>query len=104
MLKINEIYKLQVGIFVFESINNIGHSQSVINFTRASEIHAHNTRYANLGNLFVNYARTSRYGLKALKFEGAKVWTTIPANVKESRSKNLFKTNYKKILIDSYRE
>ena len=104
MLKIYEIYKLQVGNFVFESINNISHSKSIINFTRASEIHAHNTRYANLGNLFVNYARTNRYGLKALKFEGAKIWTTIPANVKESRSKKLFKTNYKKILIDSYRE
>ena len=104
MLKIYDIYTLQVGNFVFESVNNIGHSQSVINFIRASEIHAHNTRFANSGNLIVNYARTNRYGLKALKFEGAKVWATIPVKVKESRSKKLFKANYKKILIDSYRE
>ena len=82
MLKIYDIYSLQVGNFVYESINNIGHSQSVINFIRASEIHAHNTRFANTGNLYLNYART-RYGLKALKFEGAKVWATIPANIKD---------------------
>ena len=87
MLKIYDIYKLQVGNFVYESINNIGHSQSVINYTTVSDIHDHNTRFANLGNLFVNYVRTNRYGLKALKFEGVKVWATIPTNVKECRSK-----------------
>ena len=102
MLKIYDIYKLQVGNFVFESINNIGHSQSVINYTTVSDIHDHNTRFANLGNLFVNYARTNRYGLKALKFEGAKVWATIPTNVKECRSKKSFKINYKFFLIDMY--
>ena len=102
MLNIYDIYSLQVGNFVFESINNIGHSQSVINFIRASEIHVHNTRFANSGNLYVNYARTNRYGLKALKFEGAKVWATIPANIKDSRSKKLFKTNFKNFLINTY--
>ena len=95
-------YTLQVGNFVFESVNNICLLQSVINFLRASEIHSHNTRFANSGNLFVNYARTNRYGIKALKYAGARVWVTIPTNIKESRSKKLFKINYKKFLINSY--
>ena len=87
MLKIYDIYKLQVGKFVFESVNDIGPSQSIIKFTRASEIHDHNTRYANQGNFFVNSIRTGRYGLKALKVEGKKVWDVIPINIKESNKK-----------------
>ena len=102
MLKIYDIYKLQVGNFVYESINNIGHSQSVINYTTASDVHDHNTRFANLGYLFVNYVRTNRYGLKALKYEGVKLWATIPTNVKQCRSKTSFKINYKKDLINMY--
>ena len=99
---IYDIHTLQVGNFVFESVNNIGHSQAVINFLRASEIHSHNTRFANSGNLFVNFARTNRYGLKALKFTGARIWATIPSNIKDSRSKNIFNAKYKKFLINLY--
>ena len=102
ILKIFEIHKLQVGKFVYESINDIGPSQSVLKFTMACEIHDHNTRSAYQGNFFVDNVRTNRYGIKSLKVEGGKIWATIPNNVKLSRTKTIFNNNYKKLLIETY--
>ena len=102
MLKIYDIYKVQVGNFVFESVNDIGPSQSIIKFTRASEIHDHDTRYAKRGKFFITGVRTERYGLRALRVEGRKVWDTIPNNIKESRTKKSFNACYKGLLINSY--
>ena len=104
ILTIYDIYKLQVGKFVFESVNNIGPSQQIIKFNRASEIHNHNTRYAKQGNFFINSVRTDRFGLKSLKMEGIKVWSTIPNNIKASLTKKSFNVNYKRLLIDLYLE
>ena len=50
-----------------------------------SELHCHNTRYAKHGNFYVSSVRTSRFGLKYLKIEGAKLWENIPNNIKDIR-------------------
>ena len=50
LLTIFEIFKLRLGIFVYESINGIGPTNNVIKYTKASETHSYNTRYANDGN------------------------------------------------------
>ena len=60
ILKIYDIHRLQVGKFVYESVNNIGTSQSVLKFTKACDIHNHNTRSANQGNFFVDNVRTNK--------------------------------------------
>ena len=102
VLTIYDIFKLQVGKFVYESINDIGPSHSIIKYNRASKIHDHNTRYADHGNLFINNVRTNRFGLKGLKVEGAKIWATIPNYIKSSKSKIIFNYKYKSLLIGAY--
>jgi hypothetical protein len=102
ILTIYEILKLQIGLLVYESINNIGPSNNIIKFTMVSEIYSHETRYAYYGNFYINSARTIRYGTKGLKIEGAKLWTTIPNDIKKSRTKKAFKSRLKKHMIDSY--
>ena len=102
ILTIYEIFKLQLGLLVFESINNIGPSNNLIKFTMVSEVYNHETRYAYHGNFYINSARTIRYGVKGLKIEGAKLWTTIPNDIKKSRTKKTFKSRLKKHMIDSY--
>ena len=71
ILNIFDIYKLQLGKLVHQSVNVIGTSHKVIKFNLASELHCHNTRYAKHGNLCS--VRTTRFGLKGLKIDGAKV-------------------------------
>ena len=102
VLTIFDIYKLQVGKFVFESVNNLGPSQNIIKYTRSSEVHNHNTRYAKQGNFFINNVRTSRYGLKGLQRVGSKIWATIPSSIKDCRSKKSFNAKLKKSLIEVY--
>ena len=102
MLRIYDIYSLQIGKFVFESENNIGPSHSIIKFVKASEIHEHGTRYSERGGFYVQLVRTSKYGLKAVSNEGRKVWESIPVSIRESKSRKLFVCKYKELLIDSY--
>ena len=102
LLTIFDIYKLQLGKLIFESVNNIGPSRSVIQFLLATDVHDHNTRYANEGNFYFNSVRTVKYGLKGLQIEGLKLWTAIPNNIKDSRSIKSFNANLKKFLINLY--
>ena len=89
-LKIYDIYKLQVGKFVYESINQVGPSQAILRFLKASEIHDYCTRYADGGNFFVDSVRTNRYGLKSLKVEGKKYGILSRGVLKNAGYKKIF--------------
>ena len=104
ILTIFDIFKLQLGIFVYENINGIGPLNSIMQFNKTANLHDHATRYATQGNLFLSYARTSRYGLNSLKFSGGKLWSTIPKHIQDSRSKRSFNKLYKKELRSYYLE
>ena len=66
VLTIYDIFKLQIGILVFEQTAGIG--PNIIDLTWANAYHNHNTRYSN-SNFFVNFSRTTRYGLKSLQMK-----------------------------------
>ena len=94
LLNIFDIYKFQLGKLVFESLNNIGPIQGILNFTRAFEILSHSTRFSVCGNLHVNSVRTSRFDLRSLNIEGGHLWATLPTHLKECSTKqaNLIST------------
>ena len=87
---------------MFESTNGIGPSNNVLKFIRVSETHCHNTRYADKGNLYINSVRTTRFGLKGLQFEGAKLWVVISPDIKNSQSKKSFISRFKKYMLELY--
>ena len=104
ILNIFDIFKVQVGKLVYESLNCIGLMQKIIKFTRASEVHTHNTRYSSDGNHYNPYARTTRYGLRSLQIEGGKLWSTIPITIKNSNSKTAFiRLLIKKYIVTKYK-
>ena len=70
ILTIFDIYQLQLGKLVYDTINDIGPTQSIILFPRANQVHDHHTRFANQGNIYNTYVRTTRYGLKGLRHQG----------------------------------
>ena len=102
ILTVYDIFKLQLGKLVYESMNHIGPSNNIIQFTRSNVIHNHNTRYASQGNLFNNYVRTTSYGLKSLRYMGGKLWSTIPKNIQDSLTCKSFIRNMKLKLINDY--
>ena len=93
---------MQLGIIVYEFNNNLGPINKIINLTPANEVYEHNTRYALLGNLHLRTVRTTRYGLKSVQTEGAKLWTLLPNNIRLKPSKKSFKAELKKFLISHY--
>ena len=48
ILNIFDIYKLQLGKLVHQSVNVIGPSHKVVKFNLAFELHCHNTRMLNM--------------------------------------------------------
>ena len=99
ILDIYKIFKLQLAKFVYESINDIGPAQSIIEFTAVSETHSHNTRFSSRGNLHKDSVRTLRYGLRSISYEGALLWTLIPHHIQNKPSKKLFILHYKEYLL-----
>ena len=74
----------------------------LIEFNKSSNIHYHETRYASGGNLYVNYNRTTKYGLNNIQTLGSKMWTSIPTNIQISASSSIFKKRYKQFLLTLY--
>ena len=95
-----DIFRLQVGLIMFENVNDIG--PKLIQLTPISQFHSKNTKYANTGNFHVNYVRTTLYGENTLKNAGIKLWNTIPTTIKNCKSRNSFRYKYKKLLISVY--
>ena len=102
LLTIYDIYKLQLGKLVFESLNDIGPTKNVIKYVRASEVHSHDTRHARKGNLYTDWVRTTRYGLKNLQNEGSNLWDHLPSVIKSSTNRESFKFKFKNQLLETY--
>ena len=100
LLTVYQIFNFQLGKLVHESINNLC-LPNVIKFIGSSEIHEHYTRYVALGNCYFDSVRTTRFGLRALHFEGAKLWVTLPIDIRDSQTKKSFNDCFKNHLINS---
>ena len=93
VLKVQDVFKLQVSKFIFNCLQlntpTIFHNWFRLNYT----IHNYNTRSTffdiddaiNSNNLFIINARTTHYGLKLLKVSGPKIWNLIPNRIRSTR-------------------
>ena len=102
LLTIFEIFELQLGKLVYESINGLGPTNDVINFSLTSDKHCYYTRRSSQHKIFRKWVRTTRYGLNSLEIEGAKLWDCIPDEIKVSISKTSFIARFKKHLVEGY--
>ena len=102
LLNIFDIYKLQLGKLVFESVSGIGPMNTLIQFQNISQVHNYNTRLASSGNIYITRARTTRFGLKSLRIAGAKLWNSLPMDVKSAASKFILKKKLKSMFINNY--
>ena len=99
VLMIFHSYKLQVAKLVYESLNSIRPSKLLIKFTKVSEMYNYITRFAKRGNIYNNYARTTRFGLKSLQNMGGKIWGSIPNNIRDSTTLSSLMSKMKKTFV-----
>ena len=102
ILKLKDIYDLQLLRFVHDCFNRISPRQFHSWFKLITDNHNHATRSntvnivtvnneATLGNnLLVPYARTSYYGQRSIKVKGARQWNRIPHNIRTIQSRIVF--------------
>ena len=98
-LKIDDLCKLNIGSFMYKFNNEMLPPMFDEMFTTNADNHNYNTRFA-LNFEFPN--NKLEFGNKSISYQGVKIWNSIPSNIKNSKSLNLFKSNYKDSFISQY--
>ena len=95
ILKLDEIYFLEVGKFMYKNSNSalpLSFDEYFININ-----HPYNTRTNDVFSL--PRPRTD-LGKQSLKYTGTKVWNEIPSHIRSSLSPQLFNTQLKSFIIE----
>ena len=101
VLKIHDIFTLNILLFVFKCLHKHCLPQFFSWFVKSSQIHEHNTRSVTENNLSIPHVRTTSYGLKSIKFLGPKMWNELPSSIKLNLSYNSFLNTVKQRLIST---
>ena len=96
LLDINNIFKLQAGLFMFSLHNRVLSKQFQSLFQTNSSIHSYQTRQAK--HYRIPYIRTNIRKF-TIVYHGPKFWNSLPIQLKQNSSHNSFKINLKKHLL-----
>ena len=102
ILKLDDLYQLSISVFAYECQNNIAPLYFINFFTQTTDVHSYNTRSAARGDFFILQKNTLQYGLRSIRFNGAKIWNNIPPEIRDASSVRNFKNNLKNLYFDSY--
>ena len=94
LLRIADIFKLQLLSFVYGAINKSAPDCFHGFFSRNSSIH-HKTRLSSRGDLFLVKIDTLQYGLKSIRYLEAKLWDELSLTIRLSSSEFIFKKHQK---------
>ena len=100
LLKLSEIFELRLLTFVFDSVNKTSPSCFHDFFLLSSSVHQYSTRQASQGDLYVSKKNSLQYGLKSIRYQGAKLWNTLPLELRNAPTKIMFKTKLKIYLLN----
>ena len=70
-------------------------------FETLSSIHQYNTRQASKGDIFMTRENTYLYGLRSIRYAGAKAWNDVPHLIKLSPTSMIFRVKLKSHLFSS---
>ena len=85
MLKLNDVYKLQICKLTRNTITGFDVDHNRLTF--ASSAHSHNTRFKK--KYFITERPRTRLGLNCFKYLGPKFWSGVPETFKNFK-KRLF--------------
>ena len=97
-LKIDDIYKLQIGKIMHQISTNTYRGN--YNITPITHIHNHQTRFSENLNYYMS-SSTLKSTSRALSIAGPKLWAQIPSDLK-SLPFHRFKFAFRKSLIEQY--
>ena len=100
LLKLSDIFELRLLTIVFESVNKTSPDCFHNFFLFNSSVHQYSTRQASHGDLYLTQKNSLQYGLKSLRYLGAKLWNTLSVELRNAPSKLSFKRNLKIYLLN----
>ena len=97
LLNMQQIYQYSIGIFMFKYCNDELPNLFANMFQKNSGIHTHNTRQQNHFHLpkFKNNMLKN-----SVRYQGVTLWNGLSDQLRESKSLNSFKFNFKKPLLN----
>lgn len=100
ILKLNEVYMLELAKFMHKLKNNKLPRSFQQRFTKTTDIHSYPTRNNTESNYYLHRACKDA-GQKTLQFRGVKLWNDIDNNIK-NKGFIEFKKRYKELLMENY--
>ena len=99
LLKIDDLFKLQILLYMHKTINDHGDDVLLNNLTLHSQRHSYETRSANVYVVPRLRKSTSRHSIEYL---GVRAWNALPQSIKCMTSIRQFKANIKLMLLEGY--
>ena len=59
-------------------------------FESATNVHQYSTRQATKNDIFLTRKNTLQYGIRSMRFFGAKSWNNIPVDIKDPHLLSIF--------------
>ena len=97
--KLNDIFELETGKFIYKFQNGLLPTKDIANhfeLRNANVVHSYNLRDRGIKMKTISFKST--HGEKSIQCRGAKIWNTLPEEIRSSASINIFKTQYKPYL------
>ena len=91
ILKLSDLFKLQVTSFVYECLNSLAPIYFREYFTSIQSIHSIGTRQSKKGDLYALRCNTTQYGLRSIHYSGVRIWNSLPVEIRNSQSLPNFK-------------
>jgi len=101
ILKLYDLNKVQVALFVYKCMHNNLPSLFSSYFILNSEVHGHNTRMSSSVHRIQSRINARHF---SIKIHGAKIWNSIPFEIRQSLSEHTFKKKLKLRLLDCYEQ
>ena len=76
-LKLKDMINYEILKFAYKSLNGLSPSHVLNYFQPSNIVHSHETRQAAGGGIFQSIRNTFIYGLRSIKYFGAKLWNGI---------------------------
>ena len=99
LLKLFDIFKVRLLTFVYDSINKTSPCCFHNFYLFSSSVHRYSTRQASQGDLYLFCKDSLQYGLKSIRYLGAKLWNELPVELRNTPSKISFKKQLKIYLL-----
>ena len=101
ILKLHDLFQFKLLSFVYDCVNKISPSCFHSFFDLVQSVYQHCTRQATKKDIFLMQKNTAQYGLRSVRYFGAKCWNDIPMDIRKSSSTISFRRKLKAFLFEN---